>query len=274
VGVTVMVSQLYVEFGEFSNALLVARLEETAIGAAVAAATVLVVLPLHATRVARTALQGYLEILARLLQRAAALSPAANPALVDGDTQALDAAYQALVSTTAPLRPIQIGGERLAATIAATAASRRYALNLVRDTPWTAIPDAETAALLERGRETLQASLTSVQSAARGSPPGTYTRSASLFDQAERRLTGPGGNAGHGRLAVRDLRLLDGALAELAGVLAMDITSYDTGPTADPAVSPAPPDRATGPEPSPPPRPEPGRTIGGRDPDSVEAAEG
>jgi len=273
VGVTVMVSQLYVEFGEFSNALLVARLEETAIGAAVAAATVLVVLPLHATRVARTALQGYLEILARLLQRAA-LSPAANPALVDGDTQALDAAYQALVSTTAPLRPIQIGGERLAATIAATAASRRYALNLVRDSPWIAIPDAETAALLERGRETLQASLTSVQSAARGSPPGTYTRSASLFDQAERRLTGPGGNAGHGRLAVRDLRLLDGALAELAGVLAMDITSYDTGPTADPAVSPAPPDRATGPEPSPPPRPEPGRTIGGRDPDSVEAAEG
>ena len=76
VGVTVMVSQLYVEFGEFSNALLVARLEETAIGAAVAAATVLVVLPLHATRVARTALQGYLEVLARLLQRAA-LSPAA-----------------------------------------------------------------------------------------------------------------------------------------------------------------------------------------------------
>jgi hypothetical protein len=274
VGVTVMVSQLYVEFGEFSNALLVARLEETAIGAAVAAATVLVVLPLHATRVARTALQGYLEILARLLQRAAALRPAANPALVDGDTQALDAAYQALVSTTAPLRPIQIGGERLAATIAATAASRRYALNLVRDIPWTAIPDAETAALLERGRETLQASLTSVQSAARGSPPGTYTRSASLFDQAERRLTGPGGNAGHGRLAVRDLRLLDGALAELAGVLAMDITSYDTGPTADPAVSPALPDHATRPEPSPPPRPEPGRTIGGRDPDSVEAAEG
>jgi hypothetical protein len=218
-------------------------------------------------------LQGYLEVLARLLQQAA-LSPAANPALADDDTRALDAAYQALVSTTAPLRPIQIGGEELAATIAATAASRRYALNLVRDIPRTAIPDAETAALPERGRETLQASLTSVQSAVRGSPPGTYTRSASLFDQAERRLTSPGGNVGPGRLAVRDLRLLDGALAELAGALDMDITSYDTGPTADPAVSPAPDDRAIEPAPSPPPRPEPGKTTGGRDSDSVATTEG
>ena len=236
VGITVMVSQLYVEFGEFSNALLVARLEETAIGAAVAAATVLVVLPLHATRVAWAALQDYLEVLARLLQHAA-VSPAADPALARGDTRSLDTAYQALASTTQPLRPLHIGGERLAAAIAAAAASRHYALKFANDIPRTAIPDAETAALLERGRETLQASLTSVRSAAGGSSsPGTYTRSASLFDRAEGRLATAGGNAGHGWLAARDLRLLDGALAELAGVLAMDITSYDTGPAAHPAA--------------------------------------
>ena len=36
IGITVMVSQLYVELDEFSNALLVLRLEETAIGAGVA----------------------------------------------------------------------------------------------------------------------------------------------------------------------------------------------------------------------------------------------
>ena len=79
VGVTVMVSQLYVEFGEFSNALLVARLKETAIGAAVAAATVLVVLPLHATRVARTALQGYLEVLAGCSSGQPSARPQARP---------------------------------------------------------------------------------------------------------------------------------------------------------------------------------------------------
>jgi hypothetical protein len=252
VGVTVMVSQLYVEFGEFSNALLFARLEETAIGAAVAAATVLVVLPLRATQVARAALQGYLEVLARLLQHAA-VSPAADPVLAQGDTRALDAAYQALVSTTQPLRPIQIGGERLAAAIAAATASRHYALKLVRDIPRTAMPDADTTSLLERGCETLQASLTSVQSAVGGSSPGTYTRSASLFDRAEGRLATAGGNLGQGRLAARDLRLLDGALAELAGVLAMNITSYDTGPAADPALSPAAADPAARPVPSPPP---------------------
>jgi hypothetical protein len=65
-----------------------------------------------------------------------------------------------------------------------------------------------------------------------------------------------------------DLRLLDGALAELAGVLTMDITSYDTGPAADPALSPAPPDPAAEPAPSPPPRPKPGKTIRDRAPDS------
>jgi hypothetical protein len=229
VGITVTVSQLYVEFGEFSNALLVARLEETAIGAAVAAATVLVVLPLHATRVARAALQNYLDVLARLLQHAA-VSPAANVALARDDSRSLDLAYQALASTTRPLRPIQIGGQRLAAAIAAAAASRHYALKLARDIPRTAIPDAETAALLERGRETLQGSLSSVRSALGGSSPGTYTRSASLLDRAEGRLATAGGSAGQGWLAVRDLRLLDGALAELAGVLGMEITSYDTIP--------------------------------------------
>jgi uncharacterized membrane protein YccC len=45
IGVTVMVSQLYAELGDFSYALPVQRLEETAVGAAVAAVVVLAVLP-------------------------------------------------------------------------------------------------------------------------------------------------------------------------------------------------------------------------------------
>jgi hypothetical protein len=55
---------------------------------------------------------------------------------------------------------------------------------------------------------------------------------------------------------------------KLAGVLGMDITSYDTGPAADPAVSAAPPGRAAEPAPSPPPQLEPGMTIRGRASDS------
>jgi len=70
IGITVMVSQLYAELGDFKQLAAVQRLEETAIGAAVAAVVVVAVLPLHASRVARVALRGYLAAMASLLRRA------------------------------------------------------------------------------------------------------------------------------------------------------------------------------------------------------------
>jgi hypothetical protein len=39
-------------------------------------------------------------------------------------------------------------------------------------------------------------------------------------------------------MALHDLRLIDGALAELADALGMDITSYDTGPAGAPSAGP------------------------------------
>jgi len=251
IGVTVMVSQLYAELGDFSSALLVQRLEETAVGAAVAAAVVLAVLPLHASRIARVALRSYLAAMASLLRHAyAALGGREDAALVQGDTRALNAAYQALASTVQSMRPIHAVGqsERADTAMAAATAARHYALNLIRDIPSAAAPDPDTAALLERGCHTLQASLSALQSAV-GGPHGTaYTRSASLFDLVEQRLAPPGSKGGKADLALRDLRLIDGALAELATALGMDITSYDTGPAGDPAPSAAPPDAS--PEPA------------------------
>ena len=47
IGVTVMVSELYEQLGEFSNHLLLLRLEETAIGAVVAALAALLVFPVR-----------------------------------------------------------------------------------------------------------------------------------------------------------------------------------------------------------------------------------
>jgi len=121
--------------------------------------------------------------------------------------------------------------------MAAATAARRYALNLVRDIPPAAAPDADTAALLDRGCQTLQTSLAALQPAVGCPQGGTYTRSASLFDLIEQRLAAPGSNAGSGYLALRDLRLIDGALAELAEALGVDITSYDTGPASNPVPS-------------------------------------
>jgi uncharacterized membrane protein YccC len=240
IGVTVMVSQLYAEFGDFSSALLIQRLEETAVGAAVAAGVVLAVLPLHASRVARVALRGYLAAMARLLRHAyAALGGAEDAALVQRDTRALNAAYHALASTIQSMRWVQAGGqgERAGTALAAVTAARRYALTLMRDIPPAAAPDADTAALLDRGCQTLQASLTGLQSAVADPHGTTYTRSASLFDLVEQRLAPPGSNGGKAHLALRDLRLIDGALAELAGALGMEITSYDTHPAGDQAPS-------------------------------------
>ena len=131
--------------------------------------------------------------------------------------------------------------------MAAATAGRRYVLNLVRDIQPAAAPDPDTTALLDRGCQTLQASLTALQSAVTGPDGGSYTRSASLFDLIEQRLAAPGSNAGHDYLALRDLRAIDGALAELAEVLGLDITSYDTGPTGDPVPSAGLPDPAAGP---------------------------
>ena len=245
VGVTVMVSQLYAEFGDFSSALLVQRLEETAVGAAVAAAVVLAVLPLHASRVARVALRGYLAAMASLLRHAyAALGGAEDAALVQADTRALNAAYYALASTIQSMRPVQAASqsERAGTALAAAMAARHHALNLMRDIPPAAAPDADTTALLDRGCQTLQASLTALQSAVADPHGTTYTRSASLFDLVEQRLAAPGNNSDKGHLALRDLRLIDGTLAELASALCMDITSYDVGPAADPARSATPPD--------------------------------
>jgi len=245
IGVTVMVSQLYAELGDFSNALLVQRLEETAVGAAVAAAVVLAVLPLHASRVARMALRGYLAAMASLLRNAyAAPAGAEDAALVQGDTRALNAAYYALASTIQSMRLVQAGdqSERAGTVMAAAMAARHYALNLTHDIRPAPAPDADTAALLDRGGQTLQASLTALQSAVADPHGTTYTRSASLFDLVEQRLAAPGSNGGGDHLALRDLRLIDGALAELAGALSMDITSYDAVPAGDPAPSAGLPD--------------------------------
>jgi len=70
IGITVMVSQLYVQLNEFSNSLLLLRLEETALGAVVAGITVVSVLPLRTGRVARVAAREYLNALGEVVEKA------------------------------------------------------------------------------------------------------------------------------------------------------------------------------------------------------------
>jgi uncharacterized membrane protein YgaE (UPF0421/DUF939 family) len=234
VGITVMVSQLYVELDEFSNALLVLRLEETAIGAGVAIATVLLVLPLHVGRVARVAARQQVEALADLVDRC--LARLADPASAAGSdlelrasARRVDLAHQAMSATIRPMRTPLFGelASRVAGFTATTDAARHYARNLLLDSSTRcAVLDAPAAAELAEAGRTLDRSIAAVTAALAESQPAPggetvsgggsgYVRSASLFARVADRLPDDA-PLSRPQLALRDLELLDGALAEAA----------------------------------------------------------
>ena len=130
-------------------------------------------------------------------------------------------AYQALSATVRPMRTPLLGhlASRLAGFQATAVAARHYARNLLLDasTRYDEL-DAATAADLAAARRQLDDSAAAITAAlaADGSPDGTrYVRSASLFAQVADRLPDDA-PLSRPQLALRDLQLLDGALAEAA----------------------------------------------------------
>ena len=89
IGVTITVSQLYVQLGEYSNQLLVLRLEETAIGAAVAGLAALLVFPVRSRQAARIAAREYYARLGELLDGLAGRLSGARPDAGAGDSGGL-----------------------------------------------------------------------------------------------------------------------------------------------------------------------------------------
>jgi uncharacterized membrane protein YgaE (UPF0421/DUF939 family) len=234
IGITVMVSQLYVELGEFSNSLLVLRLEETAIGAVVAIATVLLVLPLHIGRVARVAARQQVEALTDLIDRS--IDRLADPASAAGSdlelrasARRLDMAYQALSATVRPMRTPLLGhlASRASGFVATTAAARHYARNLLLDAS-TRYDELDAAATeeLAAARRQLDHSIAAITTALAedGTADGTgYVRSASLFARVADMLPDDA-PLSRPQLALRDLQLLDGALAEAARWAGVPVT--------------------------------------------------
>jgi uncharacterized membrane protein YgaE (UPF0421/DUF939 family) len=253
IGITVMVSQLYVELGEFSNSLLLLRLEETSIGAGVAILTVLIVLPLHVGRVARVAAREQIAALADLADRC--LDRLGDPASACGSdlelraaARRVDNAYQALVATVRPMRTPLFGSlaSRVAGFAATACAARHYARNLLLDasTRYADLsPDA--VAELTAARRQLAVSVAAITSALSPSPSGPalvpgdsggpgpdgtagYVRSAALFAHLADRLPDQEFTS-RPQLALRDLQLLDGAFAEAAKWSGVNVTDLDTG---------------------------------------------
>jgi uncharacterized membrane protein YgaE (UPF0421/DUF939 family) len=251
IGITVMVSQLYVELDEFSNSLLLLRLAETAVGAGVAVLTVLLVLPLHVGRVARVAARQQVEALADLADRS--LDRLADPASAAGSdlelraaARRVDVAYQALVATVRPMRTPLFGSlaGRVAGFLATAVAARHYARNLLLDASTRyADLDARATDDLAAARRQLAESVSVVTAAlapSSGDGAGNaggdgglaarqYVRSASLFARVADELPGDPVTS-RPQLALRDLQLLDGALAEAARWAGVPVTDLDTVP--------------------------------------------
>jgi uncharacterized membrane protein YgaE (UPF0421/DUF939 family) len=249
IGITVMVAQLYVELDEFSNGLLLLRLEETALGAGVAMVTVLLVLPLHIGRVARVAARQHLEALADLIDRCLdrLLDPASSrgsDAELRAAARRLDNAYQALVATVWPMRTPLLGrlADRIAGFMQSALAARHYARDLILDASLRSGDlDDRAAAELGYARRQLEDSVSAVTAALhQGGAAGQYVRSASLFARVADMLPEQG-FASRPQLALRDLQLLDGALAQAARWARVPVTDLDTAP------GPARTARATGP---------------------------
>ncbi len=231
IGITIMVSQLYVQLDEFSNSLLVLRLEETALGAGVTAVVVLCVLPLHTGRVARVAVRHYVQALSDLIEPAThRLTQNSGEAELGAALRRLDVAYQTLLATMIPMR-IALGGsdgtrERF---LQPTAAARHYARNLLADTASGAHWTCRAREQLDLAAGQLTASLAELighlgdtEQTAR-----VYIRSAALFDLVATHLESSDYLSPE-QLTLRDFQRVDGAMATLAQSLGLSVRALDT----------------------------------------------
>jgi len=233
VGITVMVSQLYVQLGEFSNSLLGLRLAETAIGSSVAIIVVTVVFPLRTRRVLRVALRAHVQAVRALVDHATSALLGELPgsaSTLRADARAVDASHQALVATAQPLRRNLFGShdEDMGQVMRLATASRHYSRDLVNDAEGVGPLDPGLRADVTRASATLHSSLDILAESLTGPIKADYTRSAALFDRTERHLEDHAAPMDEGQLAIRDLKLIDGAMAKLAELAGLPVTDFDT----------------------------------------------
>jgi uncharacterized membrane protein YccC len=230
VAITVTISQLYVQLDVFSWQLLLLRLAETAIGSASVIVTVLVILPLRPQRVLTTGMLLWVTALRRLLE--------AVFGRLDGEHEplrplirAVDAAYAELVATAAPLRWATFGhrSSRLTEVLSVSSAARQYARSLAAlveqaEADGEVLPWADGAPL-RPAAEQLRTSVDAIAHRLETGENGRYVRSAALvalsLDSLRRQPS-------RFAFALKDLTLLDGALARLATALGMPVGDHDT----------------------------------------------
>jgi hypothetical protein len=146
------------------------------------------------------------------------------------DARDVDASYQAVSATAKPLRRTVFGtvDETVLVAVGFARASRDYSRNLIADVERTGLLDSATRGDIERARATLLDSLNVVTLAITGPRDGIYTRSSALFDRAELRLEQTSQAVEAAELAIRDLKGIDGVMAQMAQIMGLTITDFDT----------------------------------------------
>jgi uncharacterized membrane protein YccC len=236
IGVTMMLSLLYYQLGEFSWHLLVLRLAETAVGVGAVVVTVLVVVPLRPQRVLAAGVLLWFRALSDVLD-------AALEQLLTGGTdgrarlrpliRAVDASYASLEATAQPLRHATFGRNATQLNeIRSVSSAARFFVRSFADTVST-LRDVRMPALTTAAAE-LRASAAAITRRLETGEHGTYMRCSAMIDQVAHGLP----NDSDLVLALRDLTMLDGALARLATALDMQVRDHDTSDLLD-APTPA-----------------------------------
>jgi uncharacterized membrane protein YccC len=234
IAITVVVSQLYQELNEFSNTLLLERLAETALGAAVTIIVVALVFPLRTRRVLRVAFRSHVRAIGALVDHAgAALSteePPRDQEELRNDARAVDASYQALVTTAQPLRRGAFGSvdEEMSRVVRLASVSRNYSRDLVTNLASTPSFASGARDEVRLATDTLHRSMDTVADAMTGSREGVYVRSSSLYDRVERSLGDSAVGPDRRSPAIRDFKLIDGSMAALAEFIGLKVTDLDT----------------------------------------------
>ena len=219
VGITIVVSQLYVQFGEYSNDLLLKRLEMTTVGAVIAAAVAVLVFPVATRSALRQAVAAYLTALGNLLEQLrdnrADSSP--EPSLTI-ESRKLDDALAQLLATARPLTLTRFRRGEIESNLALLERGAHYARNLVATSraapPLSPAAQEQLTAALDGELEMVGSLAATIDgSRANGSTPAPERHPLSEGELA----VAP--NDGAHIEQWRVLRQLDGTLTQLANNL-------------------------------------------------------
>jgi uncharacterized membrane protein YccC len=221
---TVALAQVYDQLGEYSNHVLALRLEETAIGGAVAIAAAIWIFPAATRRAARIAERAYLTSLADLLGRVGdhlREQPADAP--LSSSSRALDHAHQQLLATARPLTRNPWQRARIERELPLYTQTAHQARNLVADVTREHTLDPRVAADLAAMVEDERGAVTKLARDLEPSQSSVHTAQLddALLTSIDKRLADRGQPpSDRHRQLIHQLDRLDETIAELGTNLA------------------------------------------------------